>query len=91
MVAARLANMRQGERTDIEPSANWQKVQLSISQSDAANQLNASERSIRSAVKVEHDGDESLVTAVDAGKVKVSVTADVATSSTVFFAIIYVI
>ena len=51
----------------------------SISQSEAADSLSVSERSVRSAVKVEHDGDESLVTAVDAGLVKVSVAADVAT------------
>jgi hypothetical protein len=42
MVAAKLATMRQGERTDLEPSANFQKV----SQADAAKLLNVSPRSV---------------------------------------------
>jgi hypothetical protein len=42
MVAAKLANMRQGERTDLEPSANWQKVSIRR----AAEILNVSERSV---------------------------------------------
>lgn len=42
-VAAKLANMRQGERTDLEPSANLPKV----SQSEAADLLNVGERTIR--------------------------------------------
>jgi hypothetical protein len=47
-VAARLANMRQGERTDLEPSANLPKV----SQPDAAKLLTVSERSLRDAKAV---------------------------------------
>ena len=47
----------------------------------AARQItySVSERSVRSAVKVEHDGDESLLSAVDSGRIKVSVAAYVAT------------
>ncbi len=42
MIAARIANMRQGERTDIQPSATWQKV----SQEQAAQQVGVSVRSV---------------------------------------------
>lgn len=42
-VAAKLATMRQGERTDLQPSANFPKV----SQSQAAEMLNVSDRSLR--------------------------------------------
>jgi hypothetical protein len=38
MIGAKIANISQGERTDIEPSANWQKV----SQPQAAKMLNVS-------------------------------------------------
>ena len=47
-VAARLANMRQGARTDREPRANLHEV----STSSAAEMLNVSERSVKSARKV---------------------------------------
>jgi hypothetical protein len=43
VIAARLANMRQGERTDLQPSANLQNV----SQSTAAKLLNVSPQSWR--------------------------------------------
>jgi site-specific DNA-methyltransferase (adenine-specific) len=41
-VAAKIANMRQGERTDLEPSANLQKV----SQAKAAEMLNVGGRTV---------------------------------------------
>ena len=50
-VAAKLANLAEGARTDIEPSANLQKV----SQADGTKLLNVSARSV--AAKVMHDGD----------------------------------
>ena len=52
-VAAKLANMAQGARTDVEPSANLQKV--AISQSEAASMLNVSTRSVSDAAKVIHN------------------------------------
>jgi N6-adenosine-specific RNA methylase IME4 len=73
-VAAALANMRQGERTDIEPSANLQKVSVS----KAAELLNVSERSVHSAGKVQREGTPELRTAVQAGRVSVSAAADIA-------------
>jgi N6-adenosine-specific RNA methylase IME4 len=77
MVAAKLANMRQGERTDLEPSANLRKVD----QASAAALLNVSERSVTSAHAVREHGDPELVRAVEAGQIKVSVAADIATES----------
>ena len=48
MVAARLANMRQGERTDIEPSANFPEVKPLISQSKVTDNLSVPDHSVRS-------------------------------------------
>ena len=48
MIAASVANMQQGERTDLEHSANLPKV----SQSQAAGMFNVSERLVRDAVRV---------------------------------------
>lgn len=70
MVAARIANMRQGERTDI-PSGNSQKV----SQSDAASMLNVSDWTVSQAKKVQDQGSPALAAAVDAGQVAVSTAA----------------
>lgn len=75
MVAAAIANMAQGERTDVEPSANLQKV----SQSQAAEMLNVSPRTVAAAVKVRDEAAPELVHAVESGKVSVSAAADVAT------------
>jgi hypothetical protein len=74
MVAARIANMRQGERTDLPPSANLPKV----SQSVAAQQLQVSDRSVRDAKKVQECGGPELAQAVDFGQVAVSAAALVA-------------
>lgn len=74
MVAHKLENMRQGERTDLEPSANLHKV----SRSDAARLLNVSERSVANAAKVSDGGAPELVAAVESGKVSVSAAATIA-------------
>lgn len=70
-VAAKLANMNQGERTDLQPSANLPKV----SQSEAADMLNVSERSVTTARKVIEQGAPELVAAVEHGAVSVSAAA----------------
>ena len=57
VVASRLANMRQGERTDIEPSANLPNV---ISQAEAAKMLNVSERMVRTVKAIEREAPERL-------------------------------
>lgn len=48
MVAAKLANMTQGQRTDLEPSANLQNV----TRTDAAALLNVSTRTVAAAANV---------------------------------------
>jgi hypothetical protein len=48
MVATKIANMRQGERTDLELYANLHKV----SRDDAARMLNVSPRNVASAAEV---------------------------------------
>ncbi|MBO6755449.1 MAG: hypothetical protein JJ902_03930 [Roseibium sp.] len=75
MVAAKLANMQQGARTDLEPSANLQEV----SSAQAADMLNVSERTVNAAKSVQRQGSPELVEKVERGKVSVSAAADVAT------------
>lgn len=74
IVAAKIANMRQGERTDKEPSANLQKVAMDA----AAKQLNVSTRTVASAAKVRADGVIELNRAVEQGEVSVSAAAEIA-------------
>ena len=69
MVAARIANVRQGQRTDIaQPSANLPKVD----QPAAAAALSISERALRHAKAVHDHGTPELVRAVERGKLAVS-------------------
>ena len=74
MVAADIANMNQGERTDLEPSANLQKVSVA----DAAKMLNVSDRSVATAKQVQGEAEPEIVEAVKAGKLPVSTAAKVA-------------
>ena len=71
LVGRRYANMRQGERTDLEPSANLQKVSVK----QAADLFNVSERSVQTAGKVLDHGAPELVRAVESGTVSVSAGA----------------
>ena len=75
MVAAKLSNMTQGQRTDIQLSANLQKV----SRAEAAELLSVSERTVNAAVKVKDEGALELVRAVESGAASVSAAAQVAT------------
>lgn len=75
MVAGKLANMRQGARTDVQPSANLREV----SQSQAAEMFQVSERSVNTAKAIQRDGDESLKQAVTDGEASLNAAADVAT------------
>ncbi|MFZ0423446.1 MAG: MT-A70 family methyltransferase [Xanthobacteraceae bacterium] len=68
MVAARLATMRQGERTDLQPSATLPKV----AQPQAAALMNVSARLLRSAKTVLENGAPALVRAVEQGRLTVS-------------------
>jgi hypothetical protein len=71
MVAARVASMRQGARTDLGPKGP-------MSQSDAAAALNVGTRSVKRAKAVIEHGDAELVAAVDAGHVPVTAAAEIA-------------
>jgi hypothetical protein len=74
MIAARLASMRQGERTDLEPCSNSSKV----SQPKAARLLNVSRSSLQAAKVVQEHGSPELQQAVTAGEVSVSRAAAMA-------------
>ena len=74
MVAAKLANMRQGERTDLPPSENSPKV----SQAKAADLLNISDFSLRAARKVRWQAQPEVIKAVEAGTMAVSAGAKLA-------------
>ena len=74
LIALRLANMRQGERTDLQPSANLRKV----SQAEAAERLSVSERSVTFAALVLNEATPALLHAVEQGKIAVSLAAKLA-------------
>ena len=67
-VGSKIANMRRGERTDLEPSANLPKVD----QPTAAAMFRVSERSVRSAVVLRNQGEPELQHAVEQGHLAVS-------------------
>ena len=56
VIAEQLANMRQGERTDLQPSANLPKV----SQDDAAALFNVSPRTIRSVKVIKREAPDMI-------------------------------
>lgn len=71
MVAAKLANLKQGARTDLSPIGER-------SQAQAAELLNVGKRSVERARAVIDDGEPELIEAVEQGEIPVSVAADVA-------------
>jgi hypothetical protein len=74
MMAAKIATMRQGERTDVAPSANSQKV----SQAKAAEMVNISVRTLADAKKVQAEAQPEVIRAVEAGHIAVSAAAKLA-------------
>lgn len=74
MVAADLATMRQGERTDLQPSENLPKV----SQGEAAKLLNVSDRSLRTANTVKQSAAPEIQNAVKQGNLSVSAAVELA-------------
>ena len=74
MVAGKIANMKSGTRTDLEPSANLHEV----SRAKAAEQLNVSERSVAAAKKVQSQGVDELIDRVEQGVISVSTAAKIA-------------
>jgi hypothetical protein len=71
LVAADVATMRQGERTDLEPSANLQKV----SQTKASELFNISARSVSDAKRVKSEAQPEVVKAVRDGHLAISAAA----------------
>jgi N6-adenosine-specific RNA methylase IME4/ParB-like chromosome segregation protein Spo0J len=71
MVAAKLATLGQGARTDLSPIGE-------MSQAAAAELLNVGKRSVERAREIIDDGATELVAAVERGQVSVSAAADVA-------------
>jgi N6-adenosine-specific RNA methylase IME4 len=74
MVAAKLATYQHGGDRRSDQAAN-----LQVDRPAAARLLNVSERSVASAADVHRHGDAALVRAVEAGSVKVSIAASIAT------------
>ena len=71
MVAARIANMRQGERTDLS------SIELkSVSQPEAAAKLNTSVAGLKRAKTVIDHGDDELISKVDRGRMSVTAAAN---------------
>ena len=77
LVATQITTMRQGERTDLEPSANLQKV----SQAKASELLNISPRSISDAKKVKAEAQPEVINAVRDGHLAVSAATKLAQES----------
>jgi ParB-like chromosome segregation protein Spo0J len=71
MAAAKIATMRQGQRTDLSPIGG-------MSQAAAAKALNVGKRSVERAAIVRDHGSPELVEAVEAGIVPVSTAAELA-------------
>lgn len=67
VVASRLATMKQGQRTDLQPSANLHNV----NQAKAAELLNVSPRIIASVKAIERDAPE-MIARIESGKVSVN-------------------
>lgn len=74
MVAANVANLAHGVRAD--RAANLPV--LPVTQADAADMLNVSERGVRMAAKVRDEAPPEVVQAVQAGALSVSLAAEVA-------------
>ena len=76
MVGAKVATMKHGGDRKSDQRTN---LSLDKTNAQAAEQLNVSAMSIKSAKHVQKDGTPELVSKVEAGEVKVSVASDIAT------------
>lgn len=74
MVAAKLATLSQGARTDLSPIGE-------MSQGDAADMLNVGKRSVERAREVINEATPEIVAAVEAGAMSVSLAAQVVSLS----------
>jgi len=66
MIAARIANMKSGARTDLEPRTNLSEVDNQT----ASELLNVGTTTLKSAKAVIKTGSPELITAVDSGEIK---------------------
>jgi hypothetical protein len=71
VAASRVANMRQGERTDLEPSVDVRNV---TSQAEAAKELDVSERMIQTVKAIERDAPE-MIKNIEDGDITVTAAA----------------
>ena len=78
MVAANIASFSHGGARDQEANLPLADTKPPVTNTDAAQMLNVSERTVKSARKVKDEGDDSLVKKVEGGSVSVSAAADVA-------------
>lgn len=91
MVAARIANLRDGQRKDLASRPDESAMadasgdgapspigEPSVTQAEAAEMLNVGKRSVERAREVQERGVPALSAAVDAGEVSVSAAAEVA-------------
>lgn len=72
MVAAKLANLGDGQRAD-----HAAQICAPVTQDRAAEMLNVSRRTVQAAAKVKDEGAPELVAAVESGKVSVSAAATI--------------
>lgn len=77
VVAARIAKMRQGARTDLQPKPNLAEVSIEA----AAQRMNVSTGSVKNAKKVIAKAVPEITKAVEQGKLKVSAAAVVSDHS----------
>ena len=75
MVAARVANLKQGRP---DKSANWPVSAPAVSQPQAAQMLNVSERSVRRAEKIEREAIPEVTQAVERGQVSLHAAVQIA-------------
>lgn len=75
MVGAKIANLQNGGDRLTEQSANLQSG--SVTRKQAANLMQVSERSVNKAKKVQKEGADELIEAVDKGEVSVSAAANI--------------
>jgi hypothetical protein len=81
MVAARIANLDWGVRSDRPANLPVLEAEVtSITQSDAADMLSISERSVRAARTVQREAVPELIAAVESGAVSVSAAAELSTT-----------
>ena len=71
MIAGRLANMKSGSRTDVEPNALMREVSIK----QAAQQLSVGTRSVNNAKLMLESGDDELIHQVETGDMSVTTAA----------------